>query len=133
MNVKCAFLNCYLLEEVYVKQQPGVEDSNLPNHVFKLNNTLYGLKQALRAWYDRFSSHLPENNFQRGKINKTHFIKTKGKYILVVQVYVDDIMFGATNDSLCKEFSEIMWKEFEMSMIGDLTFFFELQNTAKEE
>ena len=99
MNVKCAFLNCYLLEEVYVKQQPGVEDSNLPNHVFKLNNTLYGLKQALRACYDRFSSHLFENNFLRGKVDKTLFIITKGKDILVVQLYIDDTLFGATNDS----------------------------------
>ena len=99
MDVKCAFLYCYLQEKVYVKQILGFENANLPNHVFKLNKALYGLKQALRACYDRFSSHLFENNFLRGKVDKTLFIITKGKDILVVQLYIDDTLFGATNDS----------------------------------
>ena len=72
--------------------------------MFKLNKALYGLKQAPRAWYDKCSSHLLENNFQRGKIDKKLFIKTKGKDILAVQVYVDDILFGATNDFCARNF-----------------------------
>ena len=101
MDVKCAFLTGYLQEEVYVKQLPGFENPDLPNHVFKLNKALYRLKQAPSAWYDRFSSHLFENNFQRGKIDKILFIKTKGKDILILQVYVDDIY--------CLELLMILW------------------------
>ena len=81
LNVQ--FLNGYL-QEVFVKQSPGFENANLPNHVFKLNKALYGLKQALSAWYDTFSSHSLENNFQRGTIDITLFIKTKGKDILII-------------------------------------------------
>ena len=105
----------------------------LPNHVFKLNNALYGLKQAPRALYDIFSSHLLENNFQRGKIDRMLFIKTNGKVILVVQVYVDDILFRATNNSLYKEFFESTCKKFEMSMMRDLTFFLELLIRQKKD
>ena len=70
MNVKYAFLNGYLQEEVYDKQPPDFQNQDFSNHVFKLNKALYGLKQARRAWYDRFSSHLLVNDFQRGKIDK---------------------------------------------------------------
>ena len=78
MDVKCPFLNIYL-HEVYVKQIPRFENANLPNHVFKLKKALYVSKQAPRDWYDSFSSHVIENTFQRDKINKKLFIKTKGK------------------------------------------------------
>ena len=127
MDVKCAFLNEFLQEEVYVEQPPGFEKEDFPNHVFKLKKAVYGLKQAPRAWYERFSKYLLENNFKRGLIDKTLFIKQNGKDILVVQVYVDDILFGATNESLCNEFSDLMQKEFEMSMMGELNFFLGLQ------
>src|SRR3954462_1075426 len=66
MDVKSAFLNGFLNEEVFVKQPPGFEDSKFPNHVFKLTKALYGLKQAPRAWYERLSLFLLENNFSRG-------------------------------------------------------------------
>jgi transposase InsO family protein len=127
MDVKCAFLNGFLEEEVYVAQPPGFESSDFPNHVYKLDKALYGLKQAPRAWYERLSKYLLENDFKRGLIDKTLFIKTKGKDILVIQIYVDDILFGATNTSLCKEFSDIMCSEFEMSLMGELNFFLGLQ------
>jgi len=127
MNVKSAFLNGYLKEEVYVKQSPGFESHDFPNHVFKLDKALYSLKQAPRAWYERLSSFLIENDFQRAKVDNTLFLKSKGEHLLIVQVYVDDIIFGAINNDLCDEFSKLMRSEFEMSMMGELNFFLGLQ------
>ena len=133
MDVKSAFLNGFLEEEVYVKQPPGFEDFENPNHVFKLDKALYGLKQAPRAWYERLSKHLIANGFNKGKIDSTLFLKTKGKHLIVVQIYVDDIIFGSTNDELCKEFSDMMTSEFEMSMMGELKFFLGLQVKQMKE
>jgi len=92
-----------------------------------LKKALYGLKQAPRAWYERLSKFLLENGFTRGKVDTTLFIKRKLHDIPLVQIYVDDIIFGSTNDSLCKEFSQDMQNEFEMSMMGELNFFLGLQ------
>ena len=108
-------------------QPPGFENKRFPNYVFKLEKALYGLKQAPRAWYERLSKHLLENNYKRGLVDKTLFVKSKGNDMIIVQVYVDDILFGATNDFLCKEFSDVMSSEFQMSMMGELTFFLGLQ------
>ena len=127
MDVKSAFLNGYIQEEVYVDQPPGFENFEYPNHVFKLKKALYGLKQAPRAWYERLSKFLLEKGFQRGKVDTTLFIKHKNNSILLVQIYVDDIIFGATDESLCKEFASNMQEEFEMSMMGELTFFLGFQ------
>ncbi|KAL6337946.1 hypothetical protein AAG906_005411 [Vitis piasezkii] len=127
MDVKSAFLNGFINEEVYVEQPPGFKSFNFPNHVFKLKKALYGLKQAPRAWYERLSKFLLKKGFKMGKIDTTLFIKTKEKDILLVQIYVDDIIFGATNDSLCKDFSKCMHSEFEMSTMGELNFFLGLQ------
>jgi len=127
MDVKSAFLNGFLKEEVFVKQPPGFENHEHPEHVFKLDKALYGLKQAPRDWYERFSKFLLQNGFTRGKIDSTLFLKKRGRNLLIVQVFVDDIMFGATNDSLCEEFTKLMRSEFEMSMMGELNFFLRLQ------
>ncbi|RVW19280.1 Retrovirus-related Pol polyprotein from transposon RE1 [Vitis vinifera] len=127
MDVKSAFLNGFINEEVYVEQPPGFQSFNFPNHVFKLKKALYGLKQAPRAWYERLSKFLLKKGFKMGKIDTTLFIKTKEKDMLLVQIYVDDIIFGATNDSLCEDFSKCMHSEFEMSMMGELNFFLGLQ------
>ena len=127
MDVKSAFLNGLITEEVYVEQPPGFENHLFPNHVFKLEKALYGLKQAPRAWYERLSKFLIENGFTRGKVDTTLFIKHKNQNSLLVQIYVDDIIFGATNESLCREFAEIMQGEFEMSMMGELNYFLGLQ------
>ncbi|KAK6141847.1 hypothetical protein DH2020_024406 [Rehmannia glutinosa] len=127
MDVKSAFLNGIIQEEVYVKQPPGFENFSRPNDVYKLKKALYGLKQAPRAWYDRLSSFLLQNGFIRGKVDTTLFVFDKGQNCLLVQIYVDDIIFGATNDSLCKKFSKLMQGEFEMSMMGELNFFLGLQ------
>src|SRR3954470_11404733 len=103
-----------------LKKNPGFEDFKHPKNVFKLDKALYGLKQAPRAWYERLSTHLTANGFVKGKIDSTLFLKTNGKHILVVQIYVDDINFGSTDDIMCKEFSTLMTNEFEMSMMGEL-------------
>ena len=127
MDVKSAFLNGIINEEVFVKQPPGFEDENFPEHVFKLKKALYGLKQAPRAWYERLSTFLIENGFSRGKVDTTLFRKDKNSKFILVQIYVDDIIFGATDESLCKDFSNLMQKEFEMSLMGELKFFLGLQ------
>jgi hypothetical protein len=79
-----------------------------PEYVYKLQKYLYGLKQAARAWYARLSNFLLENDFQKRQINNTLFKKTTKKDILIIQVYVDDIIFGSTNASMCKNFSKLM-------------------------
>ena len=127
MDVKSAFLNGYIDEEVYVSQPPGFEDHKHPNHVFKLKKALYGLKQAPRQWYERLSSFLLSHSYERGKTDKTLFIKKANSDIILVQVYVDDIIFGSTNENLCRLFVESMQGEFEMSMMGELNYFLELQ------
>jgi len=84
MDVKSAFLNGCLKEEVYVRQPPGFESKEFPNHVFNLDKALYGLKQAPRAWYERLSNFLLENDFRKGKVDNTLFLKSKGEHLLIV-------------------------------------------------
>jgi len=118
IDVKSAFLNGELEEEVYVEQPPGFEDPNLVDFVYLLFKALYGLKQAPRTWYDTLSVFLLENGFTRGVIDKTLFHKMHKSDMILVQVYVDDIIFGSTNDDLCKRFSKLMQSKYEMSMMG---------------
>ncbi|GJW73507.1 putative ribonuclease H-like domain-containing protein [Tanacetum coccineum] len=127
MDVKSAFLYGTIEEEVYVHQPPGFVDPAHPNKVYKVIKALYGLHQAPRAWYETLSSFLMENGFRRGTIDKTLFIKKKKSDIMLVQVYVDDIIFGSTKKSMCTKFEECMHKRFQMSSIGELTFFLGLQ------
>jgi len=127
MDVKSAFLNGIINEEVYVEQPSGFEDHQHPNHLYKLKKALYGIKQAPRQWYERLSSFLLSNGYERGMTDKTFFIKKSNSKIILVQIYVDDIIFGATNDSLCEEFVAAMQGEFEMSMMGELSIFLGLQ------
>ena len=127
MDVKTAFLNGVLQEEVYVKQPPGFEDTQYPEHVYKLDKALYGLKQAPRAWYDCLSEYLISQGYTRGTIDKTLFIRQIDNDLLLVQVYVDDIIFGSTNPVLVDSFKETMSKRFNMSMLGELNFFLGLQ------
>ena len=127
MDVKSAFLNGTLSEQVYVTQPPGFESPKFPNHVYKLDKALYGLKQAPRAWYETLSNFLQEQKFTKGHIDNTLFIKKSKEDILLVQIYVDDIIFCSTNNSMCQDFGKIMQEKFEMSMIGELTFFLGLQ------
>ena len=123
MDVKSAFLNGYIEKEVYVRQPPSFENPKFPNHVFKLHKALYGLKQALRAWYERLKAFLLDKGFKMGSIDKTLFLLKQGTDTLLVQIYVDDIIFGGSSYALVAKFVEIMSREFEMSMMGELTFF----------
>ena len=118
MDVKSTFLNDFIDEEVYVKQPLGFENKLFPNHVFKLKKALYDLKEAPRAWYDRLTNFLLDISFTIGCVDSTLFLKKTNNDLLVVQIYVDDIIFCSTNKSLCQEFTKQMQNQFEMSMIG---------------
>ncbi|GJU48345.1 ribonuclease H-like domain-containing protein [Tanacetum coccineum] len=133
MDVKSAFLYGTIEEEVYVCQPPGFEDLHFPDKVYKVEKALYGLHQAPRAWYETLSTYLIENRFRRVTIDKNLFIKKDKCDILLVQVYADDIIFGSTKKSLCDEFEGLMHKRFQMSSMGELTFFLGLQVQQKED
>ncbi|GKA03772.1 retrovirus-related pol polyprotein from transposon TNT 1-94 [Tanacetum coccineum] len=127
MDVKSAFLNGFINEEVYVAQPPGFIDFEKPDHVYKLKKALYGLKQAPKAWYDRLKAFLIKHEYKMGMVDNTLFTKKKGSNLIIVQIYVDDIIFGSTCQDMCDEFAKIMHDEFEMSMMGELNFFLGLQ------
>ncbi|GKC74461.1 retrovirus-related pol polyprotein from transposon TNT 1-94 [Tanacetum coccineum] len=127
MDVKTAFLNGPLKEEVYANQPEGFIDPKFPNHVYKLKKALYGLKQAPRAWYDKLSSFLIKHGFTKGIIDLTLLTRHHGEDILLVQVYVDDIIFGSINPDFSKRFTNLMKNNFEMSMMGEIKFFLRLQ------
>ncbi|KAI9191470.1 hypothetical protein LWI28_008807 [Acer negundo] len=123
MDVKSAFLNGYLQEEVYVEQPKGFVSPHSLNPMFKLKKALYGFKQAPRAWYDRLTQYLIDNNYRRGGIDRTLFIKHYDHDIFVARIYVDDIVFRSTNKTKVDEFVTVMSSEFEMSMMGELNYF----------
>ncbi|GJV72815.1 retrovirus-related pol polyprotein from transposon TNT 1-94 [Tanacetum coccineum] len=127
MDVKTAFLNGKLKEEVYVSQPEGLVDPDHPTHVYHLKKALYGLKQAPRAWYDTLSRFLLENKFSKGAVDPTLFTWKIGKHILLVQIYVDDIIFASTDPKTCDIFSNEMSSKFQMSMMGQMSFFLGLQ------
>ncbi|GKB63783.1 putative ribonuclease H-like domain-containing protein [Tanacetum coccineum] len=127
MDIKSAFLYGTIEEEVYVCQLPGFEDLQFPDKVYKVEKALYGLHQAPKAWYETLSTYLIEHGFRRGTIDKTLFIKQDKGDILLVHVYVNDIIFGSTKKSLCDKFEGLMHKRFQMSSMGELTFFLRLQ------
>nr|GEV26749.1 putative ribonuclease H-like domain-containing protein [Tanacetum cinerariifolium] len=133
IDVKSAFLYGTIKEEVYVCQPLGFEDPDHPDKVYKVVKELYGLHQAPRAWYETLATYLLENGFQIGTIDQTLFIKKQKVDILLVQIYVDDIIFGATNKDLCKSFEKLMKDRFQMSSMGELTFFLGLQVKQKKD
>nr|GEU31234.1 retrovirus-related Pol polyprotein from transposon TNT 1-94 [Tanacetum cinerariifolium] len=127
MDVKTAFLNGELKEEVYVSQLEGFIDPDHLAHVYRLKKDLYGLKQAPRAWYDNLSRFLLDNKFSKGAVDPTPFTRKTGKHILLVQIYVDDIIFASTDPKACDIFSNEMSSKFQMSMMGQMSFFLGLQ------
>ncbi|GJR59532.1 putative ribonuclease H-like domain-containing protein, partial [Tanacetum coccineum] len=133
MDVKSAFLYGKIDEEVYVSQPPGFLDPKYPEKVYKVVKALYGLHQAPRAWYATLSTFLLKNGYRRGTIDKTLFLKKDKHDIILVQVYVDDIIFGSTKKSWCDEFEALMKSRFQMSSIGELTFFLGLQVKQKPD
>nr|GEY13027.1 retrovirus-related Pol polyprotein from transposon TNT 1-94 [Tanacetum cinerariifolium] len=127
MDVKITFLNGNLREEVYVSQPDGFGDQDNLNHVYKLKKALYGLKQAPRAWYDMLSSFLISQDFSKGLVDPTLFIRRNGNDLLLAQIYVDDIIFVASTLKLCDLFANLMCSKFKMAMMGKISFFLGLQ------
>nr|GEV09339.1 hypothetical protein [Tanacetum cinerariifolium] len=127
MDVKTTFLYGPLKEKAYVNQPDGFVDPYHPDKVYRLKKALYGLKQAPRAWYDELSNFLVSKGFSKGSIDLTLFITKDRGDILLVQIYVDDIIFGSTNPKLSKQFEKLMHSKFEMSMMGELKFFLGIQ------
>nr|GEX92732.1 copia protein [Tanacetum cinerariifolium] len=127
MDVKAVFLHGTLKKDVYVCQPEGFIDADHPSYVFKLKKALYGLKQAPCAWYDKLSTFLLQNHFFKGTTDPTLFIRRFIDDILVVQVYVDDIIFGSTHPRYTQLFFDLMKSRFEMLMMGEMTFFLGLQ------
>ena len=127
MDVKSAFLNGEIKEEVYVMQPPGFEDPKNPDMVYRLHKALYGLKQAPRAWYETLKDFLLKKGFKPGTTDPTLFTRSYNGDLFVCQIYVDDIIFGCTNPEISEEFAKMMSKKYEMSMMGELKFFLGLQ------
>ncbi|GJT08814.1 retrovirus-related pol polyprotein from transposon TNT 1-94 [Tanacetum coccineum] len=133
MDVKMSFLNGELKEEVYVSQPKRFVDQDNPSHVYKLKKALYGLKQAPRAWYVMLSSFLISQHFSKGIVDPTLFTLQAGNDLLLVQIYVDDIIFASTNTAMCNEFANLMTTKFKMSMMGQMSFFLGLQISQSSE
>ncbi|KAL4022755.1 hypothetical protein IC575_016500 [Cucumis melo] len=133
MDVKSAFLNGYLNEEVYVAQLKGFVDPEFAQYVYKLNKALYGLKQAPRAWYERLTMYLGERGYLRSETDKTLFINRTSTNLIVAQIYVDDIIFGGFPKTLVDNFINIKKSEFEMSLVGELSCFLGLQIKQRSE
>jgi hypothetical protein len=127
MDVKSAFLNGVIQEEVFVRQPSGFKNPKYPNRVYKLSKALYGLKQAPRAWYARLNMFLLEHVYVMGSIDKTLFTLNHGTDFLLVQIYVDDIIFGGSSHTLVSRLQEMMENEFQMSMMRELIFFLGIQ------
>nr|GFA11973.1 hypothetical protein [Tanacetum cinerariifolium] len=127
MDVKTAFLNDNLWEEVNVSQPDRFVDPDNPNYVYKLKKALYGLKQAPCAWYDMLSSFLLSHDFSKGSVDPTLFIRRNGNDLLLVQIYVDDIIFAASTLELCDLFANLMCLKLKMLMMGKISFFLGLQ------
>ena len=108
IDVKTAFLNGFLKEDIYVEQPKGFIDPRFPDHVLYLKKALYALKQAPRAWYDRLTQYLVSHGFTRGKANQSLFIKMEDDKLIIAQVYVNDIIFGLTKDEFAYSFSKLM-------------------------
>jgi hypothetical protein len=113
MDVKLAFLNGDLNEEVYMEQPKGFKLSDNPDLVWKLKKPLYGLKHTPHVWYHRLDTYLKDKGLKRGTIDNNLYIKTKNNDFLIVFVYVDDIIFGCNKDSLVQWFASTMESEFK--------------------
>nr|GFC51304.1 hypothetical protein [Tanacetum cinerariifolium] len=120
-------------DEVFAPVPPRFQDPSFPAKVYKVEKAMYGLHQAPRAWYGTLSKYLLKNGFQKGTIDQNLFIKRQKEDFILVQVYVDDIIFGSLNLQLCREFEALMHEKFQMSAMGELNFFLGLQVLQKED
>ena len=126
--MKCAFLNGVLEVTVYIEQQQSFVNSQYPDHCYILDKVVYGLKQAPRAWYTTLTNFLKQSKFKQGSVDPTLFHKKVGNHLMLVQIYVDDIIFGSTDPALSIEFENLMKSQFEMSMMGKINNFLGLNN-----
>nr|GEX70477.1 retrotransposon protein [Tanacetum cinerariifolium] len=133
MDVKSAFLNVFINEEVYVAQPLGFIDFAKPNHVYRLKKALYELKQAPKARYDIMKAFLIKHDNTMRMVDNTLCTKKKDPNLIIVQIYVDDIIFGSTCQEMCDDFAKIIHDEFEMSMMAELNFFLGLQIKQLED
>nr|GEU95588.1 copia protein [Tanacetum cinerariifolium] len=131
--IESEFLNGFINEEVYVAQPPGFIDFAKSNHVYRLKKALYGLKQAPKAWYDRLKAFPIKHDYTMGMVDNTLLTKKRDSNLIIVQIYVDDIIFESTCQELCDDFAKIMHDEFEMSMMGELNFFLGIQIKQLED
>ncbi|KAL0423821.1 UNVERIFIED_CONTAM: Retrovirus-related Pol polyprotein from transposon RE2 [Sesamum radiatum] len=122
MDVKSAFLNGYIDEEIYVEQPQGFIAKGSEEKVLRLKKTLYGLKQAPRAWYSRIDKYFMDRGFRR-RSEPTLYIKSQGNDTLIVSLYVDDLIYTGNNEKMIQVFKEDMMKTFEMSDLGLMHFF----------
>nr|GEY11419.1 hypothetical protein [Tanacetum cinerariifolium] len=120
-------------KEVYVSQPEGFVDPDHLTHVYRLKKALYGLKQAPQAWYDTLSRFLLDKDFSKGVVDPILFTRKTGKHILLVQIYVDDIIFASTDPKACDMFSNEMSLKFQMSMMGHMSFFLGLEVSQSPE
>nr|GEW31730.1 hypothetical protein [Tanacetum cinerariifolium] len=127
MDVKTSFLYGPLKEEVYISQPDGFIDPYHPDQVYRLKKALYGLKQAPRVWYDELSNFIVSKGFSKGSIDLNLFITKHEEDILLVQIFINDIIFGSTNPKLSKRFGKLMHNKLEMSMMGELKFILGIQ------
>ena len=127
------FLNGYLNEEVYTEQPKGFVDPSFPNHVYRLKKALHGLKQAPRAWYERLTQFLVNQGYRKGGTDKTLFVKDNNGRLMIARIYVDDIVFGGMSNKMVQHFIQQMQSEFEMSLVGELTYFLGLQVKQTED
>ncbi|KAD4585633.1 hypothetical protein E3N88_23234 [Mikania micrantha] len=133
MDVKTAFLYGKVKLEIYLSQPPSFIDSDHPEHVNRFDKALYGIHQAPRAWYATLTEHLLSHGYTRCIIDQTLFLKRVDDDMILVQIYVDDIIFGSTSEKLCKEFESVMKKKYEMSSLGEMTTFLGLQVPQNSE
>ncbi|GJS07563.1 retrovirus-related pol polyprotein from transposon TNT 1-94 [Tanacetum coccineum] len=127
INASSNHKNGELKEEVYVSQPEGFVDLDHPTHVYRLKKALYGINQAPRVWYNTLLRFLLDHMFSKGVVDPTLFTRKTSKHILLVQIYVDDSIFASIDPKCCDIFSKEMISKFQMSMIGQMSFFLGLQ------
>jgi hypothetical protein len=123
MDVKSTFLNGELEEEFYIEQPEVFQLLENTDYVCKLKKVLYGLKKAPREWYSRLDKYMQQVGFRKGSEDKNIYSKVSQGNILLIEVYVDDIIFGSNDDTLSQIFAKDMQNEFEMSLLRELSFF----------
>ncbi|KAL0375548.1 UNVERIFIED_CONTAM: Retrovirus-related Pol polyprotein from transposon RE2 [Sesamum calycinum] len=133
MDVKSAFLNGYIDEEIYVEQPQGFIAKGSEEKVLRLKKALYGLKQAPRAWYSRIDKYFMDRGFRRSLSEPTLYIKSQGNDTLIISLYVDDLIYTGNNEKMIQDFKEDMMKTFEMSDLGLMHFFLGIEINQEKE